>query len=246
MFIGIGSRIGQIQNAVSGGVAARSIYPPVIASNISLYAPTAYNFPATYRTAGEGKNGSGGGVLTATLSPAPASGVLLIATHIENTGVTVAAPSTGTGAVWTEISTGTTSRVWYKVCNGTEPTSYTVTYSGASKSDAGAFSVIEIKGNNATPIDTNRGLATGTNIGPSITTQFDAELVLSIFTTELNTAVASTPTGWTEVQRVTAFNLNGAAGVCIASLQKGAKGATGTATWTGGTGTKLFTLGVKT
>lgn len=223
MFIGVGNSIIRLKGAAAAVVS----------------------YPATYRTGGAAIVSGSTQTLTATFSPAPASGTLLIAAHIQNIGDTVSAPTNGTGSAWTEISTGTVSRAWYKVCNGTEPTSYSVTLNGSYKGDAAALGIIEIKGQNATPLDTNVGTATSTNISPSITTQFDAELAISIFTTTANGAMASIPSGWTSVYQVNAVGMAGGAEVGFAKLQKATAGATGTATWTGATGTKVFTVGVR-
>lgn len=47
------------------------------------------------------------------------------------------------GAAWTQLGT---TKIWYKQCGASEPTTYAISYSGSSKDDTACMSMIEILG----------------------------------------------------------------------------------------------------
>lgn len=199
--------------------------------------------PTISRSTTTGDSGNNcGSTMTCTFSPAPVSGVLLIAAVYDNTGVTPSAP-TGGGAAWTEFSTGTSVRLWYKIANGAEPTGYNMTYSGVAKADATTFTMLEFTGNFSTPLDANSTTATSTTTCPTITTLQNFELALAF---NMNTSIfaLAAPASWTLVRSDLNGGISGCTNISIASQIMNAAGATGTAVWSA-TGTKVFTLGIR-
>lgn len=201
--------------------------------------------PTISRTASDGASGNNcGATMACTFSPAPASGKLLIAVINDNTGITPSAPSGG-GAAWTELGSGSSVRVWYKIANGSEPTSYTITFFGTAKADSATFTMFEISGNFSTPIDSNSTSSASTAISPSITTQFNFELVLSILADGSSGTNPTEPSGWT-LSRRDSYGLMGVTSLATAYKTYNTAGATGTATWGSSTSpAKIFTIGVR-
>lgn len=67
------------------------------------------------------------------------------------------------GSAWTQLGT---TKIWYKQCGSSEPTTYTISYSGSSKADTACMSMIEILGASSVEVS---GYTTNTNTPPALT-----------------------------------------------------------------------------
>ncbi len=124
----------------------------------------AANIPSVGRSVTNGQNGNNSSYSLA-LSPAPVAGTQLWLVGASNTGTFT--PSGGTGSAWTRYDSPT-GYIYGKLCNGTEPTSYSITYSGSAKADASIAAIVEILNANATNPDDHQ-VNTGSDTPPSAT-----------------------------------------------------------------------------
>lgn len=195
------------------------------------YRGVAYAGPTVSRSFG---NNSSSTPVTLTVSPAPTSGKVLLL-MIECDGDIISLPSG-----FTEIlSVGSTfCQFAYKVCGGSEPTSYSIVWDDAGPTGLAA-AMIEITGANATPIDVSAA-SLSTLTSPSVTT------------TGANRLIVTAGGGGSGVLTVqpTGFNLDkrqSGSGNCAAIASKGqvASGATGTLVWTTGTPDRVYTVAIK-
>lgn len=114
---------------------------------------------------------------------AAANGTWLVAVIGEVTGAT--APLITGGSTWTRLGS---TKCYYKQCGASEPTTYTVKYVGASKSEATAVAIIEVIGANSMEASAS---ATGTNAAPSVTTTAATDCI--ILAMQQNTGSSPTP-----------------------------------------------------
>lgn len=202
--------------------------------------------PVVNRTAFTGDSGNNcGDAMNCVLSPAPASGRLLLAFLQDGTGASGGPPTNGTGTAWTQL--GASNHAWYCYTNSAQPTSYTITYYGVAKADSACWVLIEMTGVFSTPIDTWSATASSA-VSPSITTSYVYEKVISvIMSTSIATTDITEPSGWTSVIKDQHGGIFGSSAVAVASKDFLTAGATGTATWTlaSGGANYVFTIGVR-
>jgi hypothetical protein len=82
------------------------------------------------------------------------------------------AMSVSGGSAWTQVGT---SKCWYKQCGASEPTTYTITYTGGSKSDGGSATMLEITG--ASSMESSAS-SSSTNTPPSVTSTSASDIVV--------------------------------------------------------------------
>jgi hypothetical protein len=133
--------------------------------------------------------------------------------------------------------------MYYKICGGSEPTSYSVAYSGSGKSDASKAALFEITGPNATnPVDVKYAASTATN--PTATASGAGEIGIILYSVENTIAQPSPPSGWT-IQCQTAGTTNTYA-VGIATQTGLGSGSVTPGAWTGtATYQRVWTVLVK-
>lgn len=202
----------------------------------SEYTYTAASAPAfvQYKSATGSSSEPGAVVFTST----PTSGNVMLAFVTSNTGVTVTPP-----AGWTELNSGTTGQNCYWKKYAGEGNSFTFTCGNSAKADRSSVILVEVSGNNTSPIDVNSS-ASGTNVGASVTTTVANTLVFSGGGDFLETDFATQPTGWTLVALVKAGVSGHAASVAYKTFS--ASGAIGTQSWSSGTysGAKIHTIAI--
>lgn len=134
--------------------------------------------------------------------------------------------SAGTGAIsggstWTQIgSTG----IWYKQCGASEPTTYSIVYSGSGKGDDGVVAICEVIGANSMESSAS---ATSTNTAPSVTSTNAADCVVLGMGNNAAAATITPPTGWTKQ----IGNNNGSRAVAIAAKLNAGSGTIAPGTW---------------
>ena len=123
---------------------------------------------------------------------AAANGTWLIAvTRVTNGTGTI----TG-GSAWTQIgSTG----VYYKQAGASEPTTYSVAYSGSSKSDGVVVTICEVIG--ASSMESSAP-ATNTSTSPSVTSTAAGDCVVVAMSHSSAAATITPPTGYTKQSSV--------------------------------------------
>lgn len=202
--------------------------------------------PVVNRSTFTGDSGNNcGDAMNCVLSPAPASGRLLLAFLQDGTGASPGPPTNGTGTAWTQF--GAAGKAWYCYTNSAQPTSYAITYYGVAKADSACWVLVEMTGVFSTPIDTFNATA-GSAVSPSITTGFVYEKVISVvMSSSTATTDITEPAGWTSVIKDQHGGFSGSSAIGVASKDFLATGATGTATWTLATGSPsyVFTIGVR-
>jgi hypothetical protein len=171
-------------------------------------------------------------------SSAPTSGNLLLAFVNSNTGVATTKPSG-----WTELNSGGSDQNCYWKIYAGEGNSFTFTTGNVAKADRSSVILVEISGNNATPIDASN--VSSTNAGAAVTTTVDNVLVISGGGDFLDTDFATVPSGFTSI-----VNYKVGLGGHVAAIARkvfATAGSTGTMTWSSGTysGSRLFTVAVK-
>lgn len=121
---------------------------------------------------------------------AAANGTWLVLAIIDNeTGNYT--PSGGTA--WTRLGS---TKIWYKQCGASEPTTYSVTYDGGSKNSAGAMVIQEILG--ATSVDASASTTSSGTTSPAVTVTGSADLVvLAAVATGQSANPPSAPSGYT-------------------------------------------------
>ena len=131
-----------------------------------------------------GRTASGFSTKASTMSvgftgSAPASGTWIVLVIGENTAVCTV--SNGTGATWSTLysNTGNGCHVFYKKCNGSEPTTYTITYNGISSGDTCTAGMLEVLHANTTNPDASASTVTGTQTVPTITASASDLVVLT-------------------------------------------------------------------
>lgn len=198
---------------------------------------TAASAPAfvQYKSATGTNSEPGAVVFTST----PTSGNVMLAFVTSNTGVAVSPP-----AGWTELNSGTTGQNCYWKKYAGEGNSFTFTCGNSAKADRSSVILVEISGNNTSPIDVNSS-ALNTNVGASVTTTVANTLVFSGGGDFLETDFATQPSGWTLVVLVKAGLAGHAASVAYKTFASA--GATGTASWSAGTygSSKIHTVAIK-
>lgn len=122
---------------------------------------------------------------------APAAGTWIVLIGWSNTGALT--PSGGTNA-WTLVGSTSGAKMYVHLAAASEPSTYTITYSGASKSDGGEVSIIEITGANATNPD-DSGVATSTATCPTKTSSAANDIAVVGWTN--NTSIPTAPSGYT-------------------------------------------------
>ena len=119
---------------------------------------------------------------TVGFSSPSAAGTYIVATATSTTSTLTI--SNGTGAAWTEIDTGSSyEKCWVKKCNGSEPANYTVTISGASKSDGATVTMMEVLGANSTGNPDNHAArvdSTSTGVPPSATSSAASDACVTV------------------------------------------------------------------
>jgi len=107
------------------------------------------------------------------------------------------------GSAWTkaaggqDVGSGYSARCYYKKCGASEPSTYTVTYAGSSKSDANCVTIFEVLGANATnpdDIQVTSNTATPHSVTSSATTDC---VVLVAADSQMTGAGFTPPTGYT-------------------------------------------------
>jgi hypothetical protein len=162
-------------------------------------APTNTPVPTTLRSSATASTGAT--TLSLTI-PAPANeqqgDVLIAQLAINNTGITVTAPSG-----WTQIrvdsGNGIMQALYYHIAGTSEPASYTWSWSGTGANAAGsigAFSGI----NTSAPINASSGAASSSQsssiTAPGVTTTVDNAVVIGFFGIRASTSI-TLPTGET-------------------------------------------------
>lgn len=211
----------------------------VVITNIdskSVTSSNAYTFASvspTYRQY-DSRSGTNSGGLTFSFPSTPNNGNVMVVVLASNSGVSWSSP-----AGWTQIQSGTTgAQAYYKVASS-ESNSYNFDDGGSSKSDAHAGVAVEISNTAASPIDASAS-STGVTTTPSVTTTQANDLVLALACGGAGTFTGA-PSGWTLVATVP----SGLIVAAMAYKSFASAGATGTATWTSSSGTKTFTVAVK-
>ena len=101
-------------------------------------------------------------------------------------------PYVSGGSAWTRLGT---SKLYYKQAGASEPTTYTISYAGASKSEGSAVSIMELFG--ASSVESTANSAT-TNVSPSVTSTDAGDcVVLAAGYGTSGLGSFTPPTGWT-------------------------------------------------
>ena len=139
-------------------------------------------------------------------------------------------------AGWTLIGTAPTSNKYklsnyYKVATGTEPVSYTFSFTPNSTAVAGivSFSGVDTK----SPVDVFAGQANGSSVNlvsPSVSTNFNTDTVLALYGLQANQTTTADPAGFTGIWNVGTTNN----GISASYKNLTNSGATGTFTATTG------------
>lgn len=152
------------------------------------------------------------------------AGDLLIAMHRATTG----APTNSTG--WTEIGSSTVSKLYYKIADGSEASSYTFNASSGFGNNrvvlfrvTGADPTTPIAG---TPSHKQTGSSTSPTSDTTTASQGDTLLVCILGTSSSATPTATVPSGMTQKINDVGFVTNAVAQLVVGS------GATGSKTWT--------------
>lgn len=163
---------------------------------------------------------------------AVAAGTLLIAV-IEEATNSGTHPYISGGSAWTRLGT---TKCYYKICGASEPTTYTISYAGASKGEGSAVAILEVFG--ATSVE-DATSASATNTAPSVTSTNANDLVVLGAGYEGTLGTVTPPTGWTK--QTTG---SGNAVACLATKLTAGSGTISPGTWNT-TYKKLYTLAVK-
>jgi hypothetical protein len=97
------------------------------------------------------------------------------------------------GAAWTQIGS---SKIWYKQCGGSEPASYSLSYSGSNKDEAASMTILEVLG--ASSME-SAASAANTNTPPSVTSTNANDLIVIAggYGGFATTGVITPPSGYT-------------------------------------------------
>jgi len=108
-----------------------------------------------------------------------------------------------TGGTWV-AGPGTNINGFYKICNGTEPTQYTITYNGISGGSEVSVTVIEILGANASnPDDIQSTQSTATPASATSSAASDiAVLTVGDVSATASTDFTAAPSGYTLQGRI--------------------------------------------
>jgi len=102
---------------------------------------------------------------------AAANGTWIVFVARDNSANT---PVVSGGSAWTQLGT---SKVWYKQCGASEPTTYSVSYSGSAKGDTGCCTMVEIL--NASSMEAS-ATGTSTNTPPALATITSGDIVVVV------------------------------------------------------------------
>lgn len=119
---------------------------------------------------------------------AAANGTWLVAvihTNMSGTG------TISGGSAWTQIGT---TKVFYKQCGASEPTTYSITYSGSSKADGTVVTICEVIG--ASSMESS-GSGTSTNTAPSVTSTASGDCIVLAMGHGNSAATITPPSGYT-------------------------------------------------
>lgn len=152
------------------------------------------------RAATASKNGSVASYTIGLSGGAAAAGTWIVAVFGGSAPTQTIADTVGGGGTWTEMNAGSTSkRCYVKLCNGSEPTTYTITFNGTAKSTNSCCVIVEILGANATNPDAHAE-ATNTATSPSATSSATTDAaVLCVLDNESGASAnfSSPPSGYT-------------------------------------------------
>ncbi len=125
------------------------------------------------------------------------------------------------GATWV-AATGTTGNYacYYKVCGGSEPATYTVTFNGSGKSSNSAAVLLEITGPNATNPDDQQNNASSAT-PPTATSSAASDISIVGLVGANATAVYTAPAGYTMQQNTVAVS---AQSIGVATLTNAGSG----------------------
>ena len=163
---------------------------------------------------------------------AAANGTWLVAVVEEATGSGTHPYITG-GSAWTRLGT---TKCYYKQCGASEPTTYTISYAGASKGEGSAVAILEVFGASSVEATAN---ASSTNAAPSVTTTDANDLIVLGAGNSSALGTVTPPTGWT-----TQTTGSGNAVACLATKLLAGLGSISPGNWNT-TYAKLYTLAFK-
>lgn len=127
---------------VSGSGDGRSLKGPATKAQDAHFRPDPDPDMAIGRTATGSANGVGSDYTVGFSGGASAEYTLLLAVIANESGATA---SISGGSDWTQFTDRTSLfSAWYKLCGASEPSTYTIAYSGGSASDGSACSIVEV------------------------------------------------------------------------------------------------------
>lgn len=151
---------------------------------------------AVGRNAKASISGTGSSITINFSGGAPVAGTRIIFISANSTGGGTGIPSGGTNP-WTQIASFISYYYIYEhVCDGSEPSSYTVSYGGSSKSDGLACAMIEILNANSVNPD-GSATANSTTSTPSLTSTTANDISIALWASNVASA-ATSPAGYTE------------------------------------------------
>lgn len=191
---------------------------------------------AVGRAASAGNNGANASFTIGFSGGAAAAGTWVILVGATNSGTFTV--SGGTNA-WTQMDSG--SRVWKHLAAASEPATYTVTYSGASKSDCAEASMVEITGANSTNPDAS-AFAITTSANQSATASASGDIGVICWKSNTSSTLPTAPSGWTIQSSGSQTPSGGACGTVIATKTGLASGSISPGSWSlsGDVGTVLM------
>lgn len=163
---------------------------------------------------------------------AAANGTWLVAMVEEATNSGTHPYITG-GSTWTRHGT---TKLYYKQCGASEPTTYTISYAGATKGEGSAVAILEVFG--ASSVEAVND-ASSTNASPSVTSTDANDLVVVGAGNGAALGTVTPPTGWT-TQTLGSSN----AVACLATKLAAGSGSISPGNWNT-TYKKLYTLAFK-
>lgn len=155
--------------------------------------------------------------------------VLVIGVHV---GLSASMPSTPSGLTFISGATaGPSFGSWYRICDGTEPASYSFTVAAASSATSRSYSGVD----NTTPINAqatpNRTAASATATASSITSTVNGCVLVWMSGVTANNPTLTNPASYANQDLKDSATGSAASGSC--DLAQGTAGATGTVagTW---------------
>lgn len=178
------------------------------------------------RSASNGKDGNFASFTISLPGAAPVAGSWIILIGCTNTGAMT--PSGGTNG-WTQIATANLGgqQAWIHECAASEPSSYTITYSGANKADSCEVSIVEIVNGNATnPDDVDSATATATNAS---STSSAANDIAVIGWAKVSGSIPTAPSGYT--LQTSGTNVQGPCSAALATKKNVGSGTISPGNW---------------